>query len=135
MKKYINREISWLSFNARVLQEASDETVPLLERIRFLGIYSNNLDEFYSVRYSTILRSIQFKDVEIVYQNIVPDQTDEELIDEINEIVRQQRVQYDDLHNQLFKELENYNIFVIDDKSIPEAIWNEIQNITNFIKL
>ena len=120
MKKYINREISWLSFNARVLQEASDETVPLLERIRFLGIYSNNLDEFYSVRYSTILRSIQFKDVEIVYQNIVPDQTDEELIDEINEIVRQQRVQYDDLHNQLFKELENYNIFVIDDKSIPE---------------
>ena len=86
MKKYINREISWLSFNARVLQEASDETVPLLERIRFLGIYSNNLDEFYSVRYSTILRSIQFKDVEIVYQNIVPDQTDEELIDEINEI-------------------------------------------------
>ena len=120
MKKYINREISWLSFNARVLQEASDETVPLLERIRFLGIYSNNLDEFYSVRYSTILRSIQFKDVEIVYQNIVPDQTDEELIDEINEIVRQQRVQYDDLHNQLFKELENYNIFVIDDTSIPE---------------
>lgn len=120
MKKYINREISWLSFNARVLQEASDETVPLLERIRFLGIYSNNLDEFYSVRYSTILRSIQFKDVEIVYQNIVPDQTDEELIDEINEIVRQQRVQYDDLHNQLFKELENHNIFVIDDTSIPE---------------
>ena len=95
------RDITWLAFNERVLQEAMDENVPLHLRIRFLGIYSNNLDEFYSVRYSTILRSIQFKDVEIVYQNIVPDQTDEELIDEINEIVRQQRVQYDDLHNQL----------------------------------
>ena len=120
MKKYINREISWLSFNARVLQEAADETVPLIDRIRFLGIYSNNLDEFYSVRYSNILRSIQLKDIEKVYQNIVTDQTDEELIDEINGIVRQQRVQYDQLHNQLFKELELHNIFVIDDKTIPE---------------
>lgn len=120
MKKYINREISWLSFNARVLQEASDETVPLIDRIRFLGIYSNNLDEFYSVRYSAILRSIQLKDIEKVYQNIVPEQTDEELIEEINEIVRQQREQYDELHNQLFKELELYKIFVVDNQSLPD---------------
>lgn len=119
MKKYINREISWLSFNARVLQEAADESVPLSERIRFLGIYSNNLDEFYSVRYSTILRSIQFKDVDKVYYNIVANQTDEELIEEINEIVNQQREQYDELHQKLFKELEKHEIFVIDDKSIP----------------
>ena len=48
-RKTIPRDISWLSFNARVLQEAADPTVPLKERIRFLGIFSNNMDEFFRV--------------------------------------------------------------------------------------
>ena len=119
MKRYINREISWLKFNARVLQEAADENVPLLERIRFLGIYSNNLDEFYSVRYSAILRSIQLKDVEKLYYNIVPTQTDEELIEEINSIVTNQRELYDQLYEELFKKLEEHNIYVVDDQNLP----------------
>ncbi|WP_143392384.1 hypothetical protein, partial [Flavobacterium psychrophilum] len=54
--KYIDKEKSWLAFNFRVLQEAADEKVPLLDRMRFLGIFSNNLDEFFRVRYAAIRR-------------------------------------------------------------------------------
>lgn len=126
---YINREVSWLKFNARVLQEAKDPSVPLLERLRFLGIYSNNLDEFYSVRYSRVLRSIQLKSR--VYKNIIEDQTDEELIEQINQIVAKQRIEYDALYDEILLELEKHNIYFIDDKNIPEAY---VDFVTDYFK-
>lgn len=55
---YINREISWLQFNERVLQESADKRVPIIDRLRFLGIFSNNLDEFFRVRYATVKRTV-----------------------------------------------------------------------------
>jgi len=55
MNKYFDRELSWLSFNYRVLQEAINKEVPLIERLRFLAIYSSNLDEFYRVRVSSYM--------------------------------------------------------------------------------
>ena len=54
--KFFNKELSWLSFNERVLQEAADSTVPAIERIRFLGIFSSNMDEFFQVRVFSLAR-------------------------------------------------------------------------------
>ena len=57
-KLYAGKELSWLSFNERVLQEAADKTVPLIERVRFLGIFSSNFEEFYKIRFSNVKRQI-----------------------------------------------------------------------------
>ncbi|MCR6555789.1 polyphosphate kinase 1, partial [Aeromonas sp. CPF2-S1] len=62
-KQYEEKELSWLSFNERVLQEAMDKTVPLIERVRFLGIFSSNQDEFFKVRVSDVKRRILINEV------------------------------------------------------------------------
>tara|TARA_B110000046_G_scaffold121613_1_gene128237 strand:+ start:14173 stop:14382 length:210 start_codon:yes stop_codon:yes gene_type:complete len=65
-KKYVflDREIMWLSFNERVLQEAEDNTVPILERLNFFGIFSTNLDEFFRVRVSTVQKMLDLSEKE-----------------------------------------------------------------------
>src|ERR1700740_1860673 len=90
-RKTIARGVSWLSFNARVLQEAADETVPLRERIRFLGIFSNNMDEFFRVRVATLKRMMQFG----TKTANMPLETDpQKILDDIQMIVLNQQSEF-----------------------------------------
>ena len=113
--KYIDREKSWLAFNARVLQEAADENVPLLDRLRFLGIFSNNLDEFFRVRFAAIRRlSLSGVSGEKVLGGISAHQ----LVKDITEIVIQQQSESLRILNIIENKLQKENIFIINENQI-----------------
>jgi polyphosphate kinase len=115
--KYVQREKSWLTFNARVLQEAADDSVPLLERLRFLGIFSNNLDEFFRVRFAAIRRlSLSGISGEKLLGGISAQQ----LVKDITEIVIQQQSESLLILNKIESKLETENIFIINEDEISE---------------
>ena len=114
---YINREISWLQFNARVLQEAADETVPLIERLRFLGIFSNNLDEFFKVRYATVKRIVEAgKGGKSELGGIKA----KELLEIITQIVIKQQSESVEILRLIDQSLKDENIYVIDETQIDD---------------
>lgn len=114
---YIDREKSWLTFNARVLQEAADKSVPLLERLRFLGIFSNNLDEFFRVRFAAIRRlSLSGKTGEKILGGISAQQS----IEDITEIVIKHQTESLNIFKEIETELEAQNIFIINEDEISE---------------
>jgi polyphosphate kinase len=114
-QNFTNREISWLSFNERVLQEAADPATPIFERIRFIGIFSNNLDEFFRVRVAAVRRMVDFgKDEENLLGNLTP----KELLDKILEIVIGQQQQVQTIFKNIFDELKEDNIFLINEKEL-----------------
>ncbi len=113
-QKVIIRDISWLSFNSRVLQEAADETVPLRERIKFLGIFSNNLDEFFRVRVATLKRMIEVGNKGNMHLEASPGM----ILEEIQEIVVKQQKEFDRVWNEILKELKKQKVFLINEKQL-----------------
>jgi len=113
--KYIDREKSWLAFNARVLQEAGDKAVPLLDRLRFLGIFSNNLDEFFRVRFAAIRR---LSLTGITGEKYLGGISAQQLVKDITEIVIQQQSESLRILNIIEGELETENIFIITENDI-----------------
>ena len=109
-KIFINRELSWLSFNARVLQEASDLTVPLVERIKFLGIYSNNMDEFFKVRVATIKRMIDLK----VDSKKMMGEKPKSLLYKVQKRVIEMQVKSQQTYHDILLELEGEKIYIVD---------------------
>lgn len=115
--EFINREISWLSFNERVLQEAQDKEVPLIARMRYLGIFSNNLDEFFKVRVATLRRAIAFSNRAVDPMDFNPSET----ITEILEGVFKLQEKFDKTFKQLSVELAKERIHFIDEtKLMPD---------------
>ncbi len=117
MKKivpYINREISWLSFNERVLQEAQDPTTPLIERLKFLGIFSNNRDEFYRVRVATIRRLSKLGRKAIAIYGEDP----KELLSKLQRKVIEQQNQFETTYQTLIKELAKNQVYIINETQL-----------------
>ena len=116
--KFINREISWLEFNQRVLQESEDQSVPLIERIRFLGIFSNNLDEFYKVRYATVKRSaLRVREGKKTQRG---KKTAKELLNKITKSAIEIQQKSFDILNQIIKLLESENIFFVNESNLKK---------------
>jgi len=124
-KKIIARDISWLSFNERVLQEAADETVPLRERIKFLGIFSNNLDEFFRVRVATLKRMVSLgRKAKMHLESSAP-----AILEEIQDIVLEQQKNFDKVWHNITRELKKEKIVLLTEKQLNRE---QQRFVTNF---
>jgi polyphosphate kinase len=115
-KKLIYKEVSWLSFNERVLQEAENPEVPLSDRIRFLGIYSSNLDEFFRVRVATLRRLVLLGKKSMKFIDGDP----KEILEDIQEMTITQHKQFDEVYEIILNELSRSGILFVDETELSE---------------
>ncbi len=115
-KCIVNREISWLAFNHRVLQEAADPSVPLVERLRFLGIFSDNLDEFFKVRVASLRRMVE---LDIKAKKMIGGNPGK-ILRQIQQIVMDQQKEFEKIYFGIIDALKRQKIYLIDEHSIPK---------------
>src|SRR5574343_447622 len=125
-KDLIQRDISWLSVNARVLQEANDHTVTLKERIKFLGIFSNNTDEFFRVRVATLKRMIEFAEKRKKL-NMYMEDDPQKILDQIQMTVLQQQNEFNRIWNGIQKELKKEKIAILTEKELNKTQQNFVR--------
>lgn len=116
---FVQRDISWLSFNARVLQEANDPTVPISQRIRFLGIFSNNMDEFFRVRVATLKRMAEFRSSKTKLNLHMEDAVSEILVDLLHIVLKQQS-EFDRIWANIQVELKKNKVFIKNDQQLTK---------------
>jgi len=121
----INRDISWLSFNGRVLQEAEDEQNHLHDRLRFLGIFSNNLDEFFRVRVATLNRMAK---VSPSKAKMHLEQNPDKILSQIMSVVLTQQSQFERIYRELVAEMEARNVYFKTDKQLNKAQKEFVEN-------